>query len=44
MEVFILLFFCSLFAWIGGDDSMSWFVILVVAIFVIGALFSSCSG
>ena len=36
------LFFASLSAWIKGDDSMSWFVILCIAVVVLGVILSSC--
>ena len=46
MELFIglaFLFFASLSAWIKGDDSMSWYVILCVVIVIIGMVCGSCS-
>jgi len=39
----ILLFIMSLNAWMDGDDSMSWYVIIVVIFFVCASLFASCS-
>lgn len=40
---FVGLFFASVFAWMDGDDSMAWYVILVIAIFAIGAIGSALS-
>ncbi len=43
IAILILLFFASLYAWIDGDNSMSWYVILCVGILIFGSLFGSCS-
>lgn len=32
------LFFASLNAWSKGDDSMSWFVVLIIILLIIGAI------
>lgn len=39
----ILLFIMSANAWMDGDDSMSWYVILVIVFVVCAYLFGSCS-
>ena len=38
----VLLFFMSLFAWMKGDDSMKWVVIIGIALYVCACLFGSC--
>lgn len=43
IEVIFFLFIGSLFAWIGGDNSMAWFVVLVIGLLALGGLVSSCS-
>lgn len=43
MEIIIMLFIWSLGAWIDGDNSMAWFVVLVVGLLVLGGLLGSCS-
>lgn len=40
---FIGLFFLSLNAWMDGDDSMAWYVVLVVALIVIGSIVGAVS-
>ena len=44
VAVLILLFIMSLNAWMDGDDSMSWYVILCVVFVGAAMLFGSCSG
>ncbi len=43
IEVIVLLFIGSLSAWMDGDSSMAWFVVLVVGLLAFGALLGSCS-
>lgn len=34
----VWLFFASINAWSKGDDSMSWFVVLIIILFIIGSI------
>ena len=43
LEVVLLGFISSLNAWMDGDDSGSWFVILCVAFVIFASIFSGCS-
>lgn len=40
---FIGLFFLSLNAWMEGDSSMAWYVILVVVLIIIGSIVGAAS-
>lgn len=40
---FIGLFFLSLNAWMDGDDSMAWYVVLVVVLIIIGSIVGAAS-
>lgn len=43
IEALILIFILSAIAWTRGDNSMSWFVISVIVLFVVGAIGGSFS-
>ena len=43
IEVLILIFILSVIAWARGDNSMAWFVVLVIVIFAVGAIVSGFS-
>ena len=40
---FVGLFFLSFNAWMDGDDSMAWYVVLVVALIIIGSIVGAAS-